>query len=67
MRTHETTADGHLRKVVITRGAEGWQVRVERDNEVVRTATYTDWHRVERAVRVADTATIVRDRHSTNR
>ena len=68
MRTHETTTDGHLRKkVVITRGAGGWQVRVEHDNEVVRTSTYTDWHRVERAVRVADTPAITPERHSTNR
>jgi hypothetical protein len=30
---------------------EGWEVREERDREVVRTAHYRDWHRVERVKR----------------
>ena len=30
---------------------EGWEVREERDSEVVRQAHYQDWHRVERARR----------------
>ena len=29
----------------------GWEVREERDSEVVRTVHYQDWHRVERARR----------------
>lgn len=29
----------------------GWEVREERDSQVVRTAHYQDWHRVERARR----------------
>ena len=29
----------------------GWEVREERDNEVVKTVHYQDWHRVERARR----------------
>ena len=29
----------------------GWEVREEHDREVVRTAHYQDWHRVERARR----------------
>ena len=29
----------------------GWEVREERDSEVVRQAQYQDWHRVERARR----------------
>jgi hypothetical protein len=29
----------------------GWQVREERDSEVVRSVHYQDWHRVERARR----------------
>ena len=29
----------------------GWEVREERDSQVVRTVHYQDWHRVERARR----------------
>ena len=29
----------------------GWEVREERDRQVVRTAHYSDWHRVERVKR----------------
>ena len=29
----------------------GWEVREERDSEVVKQAHYQDWHRVERAQR----------------
>jgi hypothetical protein len=28
---------------------DGWEVREERDSEVVRKVHYQDWHRVERA------------------
>ena len=54
MLTHEMLSDGHLHRVVVTRQPAGWEVRVERDNEVVRKGIYTDWHRVERAMRIAD-------------
>ena len=27
----------------------GWEVRVEQDSHVIRSARYSDWHRVERA------------------
>ena len=30
----------------------GWEVREERDSQIVRKAHYQDWHRVERARRV---------------
>ena len=30
-------------------GAAGWEVREEQDSRIVRSATYQDWHRVERA------------------
>lgn len=30
-------------------GDSGWQIKDERDSEVVRSVTCTDWHRVERA------------------
>ena len=50
MVTHEFTDSGHTKRVTITRGALGWDVKEERDSQVVRTVTYTDWHRVERAL-----------------
>ena len=38
------------RRFVITHvGSAGWEVRHERDREVVRQVHYDDWHRVERA------------------
>jgi hypothetical protein len=40
--------------VVVVRQNHGWEVREERDHEVIRTTLYTDWHRVERAVQVLD-------------
>jgi hypothetical protein len=30
-------------------GSAGWEVRDERDSEVVKRVLYDDWHRVERA------------------
>jgi hypothetical protein len=50
MMTREFTTAGHTDRVTITRSNEGWDVREERDDQVVRTARYTDWHRVERAM-----------------
>jgi hypothetical protein len=42
---------GHTKRFTISEaGSEGWEVRVEQDSRVVRRVTYTDWHRVERAV-----------------
>jgi len=29
--------------------ASGWEVREEQDSHLIRSARYTDWHRVERA------------------
>ena len=29
----------------------GWEVKEERDSEVVKKVRYQDWHRVERAIR----------------
>jgi len=42
------------RRVTVTHGRHGWEVMEMRDNQVVRRANYTDWHRVERAVQVFD-------------
>jgi hypothetical protein len=39
------------RRYSIVATESGWEVREERDREVVRTVHYQDWHRVERARR----------------
>jgi len=49
MTTHEPQTPDASRRVTVTRGQHGWEVKEERDNVVVHRATYTDWHRVERA------------------
>jgi hypothetical protein len=41
----------HTRRYSIVAIDGGWEVREERDSEVVRKARYDDWHRVERAKR----------------
>lgn len=46
---------GHTRRFIIARMAgSGWEVREEEDSRIVRTARYTDWHRVERARAIID-------------
>ena len=51
-----------MRRLTVTRGPHGWHLTEEQDAHIVRDVTYTDWHRVERAVKVferaADPATI---------
>ena len=37
------------RRYLIATTDSGWEVREERDRQVVRTTHYQDWHRVERA------------------
>jgi hypothetical protein len=39
------------RRYSIAPTESGWEVREERDSEVVRKVQYQDWHRVERARR----------------
>jgi hypothetical protein len=41
----------HTRRYSIAATEGGWEVREERDSQVVRQAKYQDWHRVERARR----------------
>ncbi len=41
----------HTRRYSISATDDGWEVREERDSQLVRQATYQDWHRVERATR----------------
>ena len=39
------------RRYSIAPTESGWEVREERDSEVVKKVRYQDWHRVERALR----------------
>ena len=41
----------HTRRYSIAATTTGWEVREERDSEVVRKELYRDWHRVERVRR----------------
>jgi hypothetical protein len=43
--------DQQTRRYSIAVTAAGWEVREERDSEVVKRVQYQDWHRVERARR----------------
>ena len=47
----ELRQEGHTRKFSIKdRGRDGWEVREEQDDRVLKQVCYTDWHRVERAL-----------------
>ena len=52
METRERSTSGHTDTLVVTKTAEGWEVRETHDRAVVRTQQYNDWHRVERAMKV---------------
>jgi hypothetical protein len=52
MTSQETGSGERETKVTVTRSERGWDVLETRDDEVVRRVTYSDWHRVERAVEV---------------
>ena len=44
--------DHQTRRYSIAATATGWEVREERDSEVVKKVEYHDWHRVERALAI---------------
>jgi hypothetical protein len=71
MTSLEHVESGPSSRVVVTRSARGWELKEERDHRVVREAIYTDWHRVERAVRAfeleAGAADAADAAYSTNR
>ena len=52
MLTREFVAAGHTNRFTIHRSRAGWDVREERDDQLVKHVSYTDWHRVERAMQV---------------
>ncbi len=54
MVTYEQNDAGHIRRVTVIRSGVGWEIREERDSQVVRTSRHTDWHRVERALRLIE-------------
>lgn len=56
MLMREYIAAGHLNRFTIRRVRAGWDVREERDDQIVRRANYTDWHRVERAIQAFEMA-----------
>lgn len=55
--TRERVQDGRTEKLMVTKNDVGWHVREEHDSHVVKSADYTDWHRVERAMYVFDLRT----------
>jgi hypothetical protein len=68
MMTREYTHEGHVARFTVTRGqAAGWEVREERDDNVIRRQQFTDWHRVERALRDFERKAGRGPDHSTNR
>ncbi|PYR73081.1 MAG: hypothetical protein DMF86_21510 [Acidobacteria bacterium] len=51
MFSKELYRQGHTQRFTIqAKGTDGWEVREERDSQVLRRVCYTDWHRVERAL-----------------
>ena len=47
----ELHKDQHVRRFLIQdKGHDGWEIREEQDDQVLRQICYTDWHRVERAL-----------------
>ena len=45
--------DGHVKRFSVSQnGSDGWDVREEQDDRVLKHVRYTDWHRVERALSV---------------
>jgi hypothetical protein len=52
MFTKAVVNDGHTRRFTIGAARTlGWELRVEEDGVVVEKVAYSDWHRVERALR----------------
>lgn len=47
------THEGHIRRFIIDHAQTGgWELREEMDSREVRRSRYSDWHRVEQAVRM---------------
>jgi hypothetical protein len=63
--SREQKTDGQTRRATVTRAETGWLFREEDETRLIRQVTYTDWHRVERAIRTFETS--LPDDYSTNR
>jgi hypothetical protein len=51
MFSKELRSAGHVRSFLISwMGKDGWEVREEQDQQVIKQVRYNDWHRVERAL-----------------
>ena len=47
----ELSLSGHTRRFTVSAlPSEGWEMRVEEDDRLVRQTHFSDWHRVERAL-----------------
>jgi len=42
----------HLFRLVVFRTGHGWELQEERDYKVIKMTRHSDWHRVERAIRL---------------
>ena len=56
--TRASEDNPNVNGITVSRSAIGWEVRETRDSAVVRTHTYCDWHRVERAVHAFERASL---------
>lgn len=55
MFSRELSFAGRTRRFTIAAlPAEGWEIRVEEDDHLLRRAHYSDWHRVERALSLVE-------------
>jgi hypothetical protein len=60
MFSRELSFAGHTRRFVLhALPSEGWEVRIEQDDRVVRQVRYDDWHRVERALNAVEREVMV--------
>ena len=55
MFSRELSFAGHTRRfTVAAMPSDGWEIRVEEDDHLLRRAHYSDWHRVERALTLVE-------------
>ncbi len=52
MFTSQRTEDNRLIRLTVTRTHDGWEMRQEQDNAVIRVTHLNDWHRVERRIQM---------------
>jgi len=53
MTTNQATWNDESKTMLtVTRDSDGWEVREVRDSQVVRQVHMSDWHRVERVLRL---------------